>query len=143
MSTSGEALAASRDACPCAGATLARLIQPAVLTVLAGGARHGYRIVERLAASPVMAGNRPDPTGVYRVLRSMEKRRLVVGAWDLSDSGPARRRYRLTPAGRRCLGRWVATLAEYHRAIRGLLAAARKASATSARQPTHRGKEKK
>ena len=133
MSTRGRAPTERRDACPCAGTTLARLIQPAVLTVLAGGARHGYRVVERLAAAPVMAGSRPDPTGVYRVLRSMERRGLVVGAWDFSDSGPARRRYRLTPAGRRCLGRWVATLAEYHRAIRGLLAAARKASAAPAR----------
>jgi len=132
MSTRGGAPATRGNACPCAGATLARLIQPAVLTALAGGAQHGYRIVASLAASPVMAGSRPDPTGVYRVLRSMERRGLVVGAWDLSDSGPARRRYRLTPAGRRCLGRWVQTLAEYHRAIRGLLAAARKASAAPA-----------
>jgi len=142
MSNRGGALAARWDACPCAGATLARLIQPAVLTVLAGGALHGYRVVERLAAAPVMAGSRPDPTGVYRVLRSMERRGLVVAAWDLSDSGPARRRYRLTPAGRRCLGRWVATLAEYHRAIRGLLAAARKASAAPARQSRRRKGER-
>jgi len=138
MSTRGGAPTERRDACPCAGTTLARLIQPAVLTVLAGGARHGYRVVERLAASPVMAGSRPDPTGVYRVLRSMEKRGLVVSAWNLSDTGPARRRYRLTPAGRRCLGRWVATLAEYPRAIRGLLAAARKASAAPARHAKRR-----
>jgi DNA-binding PadR family transcriptional regulator len=117
---------------------LARLIQPAVLTVLAGGARHGYRIVERLAASPVMGGNRPDPTGVYRVLRSMERRGLVASSWDLSDAGPARRLYRLTPAGRRCLGRWVATLAEYHRAIQRLLAAARKASAAPIRHAKRR-----
>jgi len=142
MSTRRGNPAAGPEACPCEGATLARLIQPAVLTALAGGARHGYRIVASLAAAPVMAGSRPDPTGVYRVLRSMERRGLVVGVWDLSDTGPARRRYRLTPAGRRCLGRWVATLAEYHRAIRGLLAAARKASAAPARQSRRRKGER-
>jgi DNA-binding PadR family transcriptional regulator len=46
----------------------------------------------------------------------------VVSSWDLSDTGPAKRLYRLTPEGRRCLGRWVETLTGYHRAIGELLA---------------------
>jgi DNA-binding PadR family transcriptional regulator len=117
------------DECPCSGATLARLIQPAIMTLLADSAIHGYRIVQRLAKTPTLGGGRPDPTGVYRLLRLMQARGLVVSSWDLSDSGPAKRLYRLTPEGRRCLGRWVKTLAAYRRAIGGLLSAARKASA--------------
>jgi DNA-binding PadR family transcriptional regulator len=113
------------------------------MTLLAGGALHGYRVVQRLAATPVMAGSRPDPTGVYRMLRLMEKRGLVVSSWDFSASGPAKRQYRLTPEGRRCLGRWVKTLADYHRAIGGLLAAARQASAGRAGQPRDRHKGRK
>ena len=110
------------DECPCSGATLARLIQPAIMMLLAGGALHGYRIVQRLAKTPLLGGSRPDPTGVYRMLRLMENRGLVVSSWDFSASGPAKRLYRLTPEGRRCLGRWVKTLTGYHRAIGRLLA---------------------
>ncbi|MCX5676549.1 MAG: helix-turn-helix transcriptional regulator [Planctomycetota bacterium] len=87
-----------------------------------------YRVVQRLAETPIMRGSRPDPTGVYRMLRLMEKRGLVVSSWDLSDSGPAKRSYRLTPGGRRCLARWVRTLDVYRRAIDGLLRAARQAA---------------
>jgi len=143
MSTSRRSPKADRDECPCSGATLARLIQPAIMTLLAGGALHGYRIVQRLAKTPLLGGSRPDPTGVYRMLRIMEKRGLVVSSWDLSDSGPARRLYRLTPEGCQCLGRWVKTLTDYHRAIGGLLAAARQASAGRAGQPRVRDKGKK
>jgi poly-beta-hydroxybutyrate-responsive repressor len=131
------------DECPCSGATLARLIQPAIMTLLTGGPLHGYRIVQRLAKTPLVGGSRPDPTGVYRMLRLMEKRGLVGSSWDLSDSGPARRLYELTPEGRQCLGRWVETLTDYHRAIGRLLAAARQASAEGATQPRDRNKRKK
>jgi len=127
MSASEKAI--DPAACPCSGATLGRLIQPAIMAVLARGPLHGYCIVQRLARTPVLDGDRPDPTGVYRMLRGMEDRVLVVSSWGLSDSGPAKRLYRLTPAGRRCLGRWVETLAAYRRSIGRLLSAARQAAA--------------
>jgi DNA-binding PadR family transcriptional regulator len=130
MSASHRGKAIDLGMCPCAGATLGRLIQPAIMTILAGGAVHGYRIVQRLARTPMLGGGSPDPTGVYRMLRSMEKRGLVVSSWGLSDSGPAKRLYRLTPAGHRCLGRWVETLTSYRQAIGRLLSAARKAAVT-------------
>jgi len=88
----------------------------------------------------MLGGDRPDPTGMYRMLRSMEKRGLVVSSGGPSDSGPAKRLYRLIPEGRQCLGRWVKTLADYHRALGGLLAAARQASAGRARQTRDRDK---
>ena len=109
------------DECPCQGTTLAKLLQPAILTVLAEGELHGYRIVERLADMPVLSGCRPDPTGVYRVLRIMEERGLLTASWDASSKGPAKRLYRLTNDGRKCLARWVKTLVQYGRAIDDLL----------------------
>jgi len=129
MSASHRGKAIELSMCPCAGATLGRLIQPAIMTLLAGGPLHGYRIVQRLVRTPMLDGGRPDPTGVYRMLRSMEKRGLVVSSWGLSDSGPAKRLYRLTPAGRRCLDLWVETLASYRHSIGRLLSVARKAAA--------------
>lgn len=141
MSARGYSLTLRLEACPCSGTTLARLIQPAIMTLLAGGALHGYRVVQRLAATPVMGGSRPDPTGVYRMLRLMEKRGLVVSSWGFSASGPAKRAYRLTSEGRRCLARWIKTLDAYRRAIDGLLSAARRVSVTRGKQRAKHRKE--
>jgi DNA-binding PadR family transcriptional regulator len=108
--------------CPCSGKTLARLLQPAAMAVLAAEPLHGYSIAERLQSLAVCQGHRPDPTGLYRLLKSMEKEGLVVSSWDLADSGPARRRYALTAQGRACLNRWKRTLDLYHQAVGELLA---------------------
>ena len=105
-------------------------MHPAILTILASGPAHGYRIVQQAAETPVLGGNRPNPTGVYRVLRALEQQGFVVSTWDLSDRGPARRSYRLTSAGRQCLNRWIETLDDYRRAIGRLLSTARRAAAS-------------
>ena len=127
MSNSHRGKTPDLGLCPCAGATLGRLIQPAIMSVLAAGPMHGYFIVQRLAGAPMPGGCQPDPTGVYRMLRGMEKRGLVASAWGQSDSGPDKRLYRLTPAGRRCLGLWVETLTAYRQSIGRLLSVARRA----------------
>jgi PadR family transcriptional regulator, regulatory protein PadR len=107
--------------CPCSGKSLARMVQPAVMAILAEEPSHGYHIVHRLAELAIFRGQRPDPTGVYRLLKSMEDDGSVVATWDLAEAGPAKRRYELTPRGRACLARWITTLAEYQEAIEGLL----------------------
>lgn len=113
--------------CPCTGGTLDRLIQPAILLVLQGGPLHGYRIAERIAAIPGFAGHKPDVSGVYRFLKSMERKGLLTGSWNVSESGPARKCYQITSGGRQCLAEWTKTLEEYRRSIAALLRAARKA----------------
>jgi len=127
MSSTRRSLLADMSNSPCAGKTLDKLIQPAILTVLAREALHGYRVVQRIAEMPTLGGCQPDAAGVYRFLRSMEKRGLVVSSWDVSGAGPAKRSYRITEAGRTCLANWVQTLEDYRTAIGGLLARARKA----------------
>ena len=97
------------NACPCQGTTLAKLLQPAILTVLAEGELHGYCIVERLADMPVLSGSRPDSTGVYRFLRIMKDRGLLTASWDTTSKGPAKHVYHLTGEGRKCLIRWSKT----------------------------------
>jgi poly-beta-hydroxybutyrate-responsive repressor len=129
MAAKRKPLVVELSNCPCAGVSLDRLVQPAILTILAGGSLHGYRIVQRIAE---IERHRPDATGVYRSLRAMEKRGLVVSSWDLSDTGPARRSYTVTRAGEECLGRWVETLEKHRQAIGRLLAEARKAAARTA-----------
>jgi DNA-binding PadR family transcriptional regulator len=103
--------------CPCAGATLDRLVQPAILTVLAHQPLHGYLIVERMSELRIWRGHRPDATGVYRALKAMQRRGLVESAWDAPAAGPAKRLFSLTADGRRCMALWVATLDVYRDGI--------------------------
>ncbi len=107
--------------CPCAGRNLDKLVQPAILAVLAREDAHGYALVQRLAEMPIFRGRKPDATGVYRFLRQMEDRALVTSTWDTSETGPAKRLYSLTMAGRACLVRWMETLSTYRDAIGELL----------------------
>ena len=51
----------------------------------------------------------------------MEKRELLTSKLTESDSGPARREYALTECGRKCLERWVNSLARYRDTIDSVL----------------------
>ena len=104
-----------------------KLIQPAILAVLAEGPLHGYKLADHLGQMPICGGRKPDLSGVYRSLKWMEGNGLVVSSWDLSESGPARRLFRITPAGRECLAHWIDTLEQYRKHIHELLNAVRKA----------------
>jgi PadR family transcriptional regulator PadR len=115
------------SACPCAGNTLDRLIQPAILTVLAERPLHGYRVAEQISARLSLGDQKPDMSGIYRFLKVMEEKGLVVSSWDLSQGGPARRCYQITPDGEHCLAQWIETLERYRNGINDLLRAARTA----------------
>jgi len=117
------------DTCPCEGNTLDKLIQPAILAVLAEAPLHGYKIAERLGEMPICGGRKPDVSGIYRFLKWMEKNGYVVSSWDLSDTGPAKKSFRITPAGEDCLARWIETLERYRNQINALLKTARKSLA--------------
>jgi DNA-binding PadR family transcriptional regulator len=121
MSDTREVPLTSLADCPCSGRNLDKLIQPAVLAILAQKALHGYRVVQDLAAMPMFKGHEPDNTGVYRFLNAMEDRGLLTSAWDMSDRGPAKKLFDLTNDGRQCLAKWVATLREYREQIGELL----------------------
>ena len=111
----------NQDKCPCTGNNLDKLIQPMILTILSQEDLYGYLIVQEIAEKPMFNGQKPDGTGVYRSLKLLEKRGLVSSEWSLSDSGPAKRFYKLTAAGSACLLRWIASLEAYRQAIGALL----------------------
>lgn len=115
--------------CPCAGGSLDRLVQPAILVILAEGPAHGYRLAKRIGEMPMFGGTKPDGSGVYRFLKAMESKGLVISSWDTSRGGPAKRIYQVTEAGECCLRTWVGTLQEYRDGINFLLRAARNATA--------------
>ncbi|OGV73273.1 MAG: hypothetical protein A3K19_14420 [Lentisphaerae bacterium RIFOXYB12_FULL_65_16] len=117
------------DTCACSGKNLDKLVKPAALMLLVGKDMHGYDIVRRLTDLPTFKGERPNSAGVYRTLRAMEAEGLITAAWELSESGPAKRRYRMTKDGHACVEKWVETLREYQVAVAGLLALAEQAMA--------------
>ena len=121
--------------CPCTGKTLARLVQPAVMALLAAQRLHGYLIVQRLARMRMFKGQKPDPTGVYRVLKAMEHEGLVKSTWELADIGPAKRRFALTAEGRHCLAQWERTLHDYEASIADLLDVIKQVRRTTGRAP--------
>lgn len=128
-------------ACPCAGDTLDRLIQPAILIVLTAGPRHGYRVAQQISRRLAGGGQQPDLSGIYRFLKSMEKKGLVESSWDLSRGGPARRTYAITADGQRCLAQWIATLQRYRDGINDLLRIARSAVGKGRKEKGVRSKE--
>jgi poly-beta-hydroxybutyrate-responsive repressor len=129
MSTKGHSLAINLATCPCGGGTLDKLIQPAILIVLLEGPLHGYRLAERIGDMAMFGGEKPDPSGVYRTLKAMETKGLVVSSWDTSERGPAKKAYRITSSGEGCLRHWIKTLEKYREGIAALLKLAKNATA--------------
>jgi PadR family transcriptional regulator, regulatory protein PadR len=119
--------------CPCLGGTLDKLIQPAILAALSHGPLHGYKLAERMSEMTGCCAGKPDLSGVYRFLKAMEARRLVVSSWDTPEKGHARRLFQITAEGEACLVKWSETLEAYHATIKGLLRQVRAAATRKAR----------
>ena len=88
-------------------------LQPCLLLLLKEQPGYGYDLVTRLKA----LGIDDDSAAVYRSLRTLEEKGAVYSYWNTSSAGPARRMYRLTPAGEEQLQSSVELLAETHLAI--------------------------
>jgi DNA-binding PadR family transcriptional regulator len=76
-----------------------RNAEPFILLLLLGGRSYGYEIRGKLEEFDFSQATR-DPGIVYRLLRGFEAGGLIESEWDVSGSGPARRYYRLTEAGK-------------------------------------------
>jgi DNA-binding PadR family transcriptional regulator len=123
------------SACPCSGATLDKLVQPAILAALTEGPIHGYRLTDRINEMVGLFGDKPDVSGVYRFLKKMEATGLVISTWEAGDKGHAKRLYDITAHGRTCLARWKTTLEAYLEAVTRLL---NEAKAALGRTPKRR-----
>lgn len=107
--------------CACSGKTLARLLRPAIMAVLAKGPAHGYQLAHDLRQMKMFTCQEADPTGIYRMLKQMEDEKLLTSRWDLIDSGPAKRVFAMTKAGMACMNQWRQTLVDYREAVDELL----------------------
>ncbi|OPZ76899.1 MAG: lineage-specific thermal regulator protein [Actinobacteria bacterium ADurb.Bin444] len=110
------------------------LMETALLTCLAQGPAHGYRLIE-LVEDMVGGQTRVDPGSVYRVLRALEEDGGVVSTWEEQTSGPSRRTYELTERGRQLLAQWAEFLERRVQALAALAEMARSALAV----PTENG----
>lgn len=116
------------DNCACSGKTLSRFIRPALLGLLAEEPHHGYDLMRKLQRFTMFADVPPDASGVYKILKAMASEGLVTGDWDAGESGPAKRPFKITAKGRKCLARWTATLENYQQQISELVAVIRMAT---------------
>lgn len=97
-------------------------IQTCCLFQLADSDRHGYELLQGLAAYSESASI-IDPSILYRMMREMEHSGLVASYDGETSRGPRRRVYRLTTAGRQQLEQWIAELEQTRDEINQLLAA--------------------
>ncbi|ACA58872.1 PadR family transcriptional regulator [Candidatus Desulforudis audaxviator] len=79
-----------------------KLIWPCLLFLLYRKPAHGYELIQSLNRMDLPEGE-ADPATIYRNLRRMEEEELVTSRWEAGPSGPARRLYHLTPAGKQAL----------------------------------------
>jgi PadR family transcriptional regulator PadR len=90
------------------------VLELAILALLDAGELYGVEIVERLASVPGLAASSGT---VYPLLSRLQKSGLVQTRWRESPSGPPRKYYRLSQAGRSDL----ATMSQSWRAMVGAL----------------------
>jgi len=114
--------------CPCVGATLDKLVQPAMLAVLVKGPLHGYELARKIVEIPHFLDEAPDVSGVYRMLKALETRGMVTSDWDVTHGGRPKRLFTITDKGKQCLALWGDTLRNYHKAVSSLLKTVQKAT---------------
>jgi PadR family transcriptional regulator PadR len=91
----------------------------AVLSLLEGGAMHGYEMARRIEKQ-TKGALRFTLAALYPMLYRMEQRGSIRGAWEMSSNGRRKRCYRLTPAGRKKLSPLRREWAELFRALQRL-----------------------
>ncbi|HYZ57209.1 MAG TPA: helix-turn-helix transcriptional regulator [Streptosporangiaceae bacterium] len=101
------------------GSEVRSLLYPFLLLLIHERPDHGYDLIDRL---PCLEVTGVEPGHVYKMLRNLERRRLVASAWVTSPAGPARRQYELTALGKTELTAWMTRLAQLHSALGACLA---------------------
>ena len=81
---------------------VAASLKPILLSLLDEGEKYGYQIIHQ---TQVVSGGKIKWTAskLYPMLHKMEHEELVEAFWKPSESGPDRKYYRITPAGRTSL----------------------------------------
>jgi poly-beta-hydroxybutyrate-responsive repressor len=89
--------------------SMERFLNVCLLVLLYDEPGYGYGLMDKLSSFGYDA-DEMNIGSLYRVLRNMEKSGLIRSSWEHSDSGPKRRVYEITEAGRLDLKQWVGIL---------------------------------
>ncbi|MFF2010230.1 PadR family transcriptional regulator [Streptomyces sp. NPDC058195] len=95
------------------------VLEYCVLALMRDGARYGVELLRELEATGVLATSQGT---VYPLLSRLRRDELVVTTWQESASGPPRRYYELTEAGRGALAEFTETWPAFRDAVDRLLA---------------------
>ncbi len=99
-----------------------RSIQAELLLLLGQRPSHGYELIQRLNEADFKSGE-ADAATVYRNLRRMDKEGLIRSHWEVGESGPGRRLYKLTPQGEAALKVWTNYIAQQKAKLENFLQA--------------------
>ena len=94
------------------------VLQFCVLALLRDGERYGFEIVRTLSEGDGLVTTEGT---VYPLLARLRKEGVVETTWRESSSGPPRRYYRLTPAGRLLLDAFTAEWMRFRGSVDTLL----------------------
>jgi PadR family transcriptional regulator PadR len=86
------------------------MLIPYILLAVSLQRAHGYLIEEYLKSLGFFG---LEMSTLYRTLRQLERDGLLLSAWEPGPTGPARRVYSLTDAGRAWLDTWASMLEVY------------------------------
>ena len=100
--------------------TIGRNLEPFLLLELMRAPSYGYDLIRRLDDYGFRRATN-EPAVVYKLLRSLEEGGVIASQWSTAASGPARRYYELTEAGRDLLRRRVRHLGRYKERIDRLI----------------------
>lgn len=89
-----------------------------VLALLRDGRRYGFELVRTLSAAD---GLLVSEGTIYPLLSRLRRDQQVTTSWQESESGPPRRYYELTDAGRRALAEFTDEWARFQTAVNALL----------------------
>lgn len=96
--------------CTCAMGKLYRFVEPLLLYHLKKREHaYGYELVGELNEH-ALTDSTIERGAVYRTLRTLEDNGNVTSDWDVSGTGPARRKYKLTANGEHHLEEWAEVL---------------------------------
>jgi PadR family transcriptional regulator PadR len=93
-------------------------VEYCVLALLRDGERYGFELVRELAG---VDGLVTSEGTIYPLLTRLRKDQLVTTFWRESDSGPPRRYYRLTDAGRAALGDFTKEWSRFRDSVDAIL----------------------
>jgi len=99
-----------------------RSIQAEILLLIGQQPSHGYELIQRLNEAEFKSGE-ADAATVYRNLRRMDKDGLINSHWEVGESGPGRRLYKLTPQGEESLKVWAQYITQQKATLENFLQA--------------------